>query len=367
MTEGPTLALSVDALGPSLTGIGRYCFELAERLPAKLGPDRVHYFRGLEWIDNPRELLNDAWTPQRAHPWQRRFKAWRRHRQLRNAVTHGPNFFIPEWAERGVATIHDLSVFLYPETHPAERIRDFEARFEATLSRARLLVTDTETVRQELISMFAVPPEKVVSVALGAQVSPAGTDIASLSALGLQSRQYFLCVSTFEPRKRIDRLVKAYIGLPAALRSRFPLILAGAKGWHNESLDALIEQASVDGSVRRLGFVSDAVLQALYAGATAFIYPSRYEGFGLPVVEAMAHGTPCIIADTPCLIEVAQDAARIVDPEDEAAFRLAIEQAAQDHGWREEGARRGQMVAQSYSWDACAAAMADLYRKVAAE
>lgn len=367
MTEEPTLALSVDALEPNLTGIGRYCLELAERLPAKLGPDRVHYFRGSEWIDDFRELLEESWVPKRGHRWQRRFTAWRRRQKLRNAVIHGPNFFLPDWAERGVATIHDLSVFLYPETHPAERIRDFEAKFEQTLSNARLLVTDTETVRQELISMFGVPPSKIISVALGAQMRPTSAKMSDLSALGLQAQHYFLCVSTFEPRKRIDRLVRAYTGLPTTLRSRFPLVLAGANGWQNESLAALIEQASADGSVRRLGFVSDAVLQSLYAGATAFIYPSRYEGFGLPVVEAMAHGTPCIIADTPCLVEVAQNAARIVDPEDEAAFRLTIEQATDDPTWRQQATQRGQMVAQSYSWDTCATEMARLYRKVAAE
>lgn len=367
MTEGLTIALSVDALGPNLTGIGRYCFELAERLPAKLGAGRMHCFRGSDWIDDHRDLLKANWAPKHVHPLRRRFTAWRRRRELRNAVTHGPNFFLPAWAERGVATIHDLSVFLYPETHPAERIRDFEAKFEATLNNARLLVTDTETVRQELISMFAVPPAKIVSVALGAQVRPVCTDTVGLSALGLQTQQYFLCVSTFEPRKRIDRLVRAYAGLPLALRSRFPLVLAGAKGWHNESLDALIEKAAADGTVKRLGFVSDTLLQALYAGATAFIYPSRYEGFGLPVVEAMAHSTPCIIADTPCLVEVAQEAAMIVDPEDETAFRMAIKQAAEDHVWREQAGQSGQMVARSYSWDACATEMAKIYEKVATE
>lgn len=367
MTDGPTVALSVDALGPNLTGIGRYCLELAERLPAKLGPGRLHYFRGPDWIDNPRDLLAENWKPRRIHPLHRRFTNWRRRRHLRSAVVHGPNFFLPDWAEQGIATIHDLSVFLYPETHPIERVRDFEAKFGSTLGNARLLVTDTETVRQELISMFAVPPGKVVSVALGAQVRPKPVEMNELTALGLQAQHYFLCVSTFEPRKRIDRLVRAYTGLPATLRSRFPLILAGAKGWHNESLDALIAQASADGSVRRLGFVSDAVLQSLYAGATAFIYPSRYEGFGLPVVEAMAHGTPCIIADTPCLVEVAQNAARIVDPEDEAAFRLTIQQATDDPTWRQQATQRGQMVARSYSWDTCATEMARLYRKVAAE
>lgn len=155
--------------------------------------------------------------------------------------------------------------------------------------------------------------------------------------------------------------------MPVAFRCRFPLILAGARGWHNASLDALIDEASADGTVKRLGFVSEDLLHSLYAGATAFIYPSRYEGFGLPVVEAMLHGTPCIIADTPCLLEVAQNAARIVDPEDEAEFRRSLEQAAEDHAWRKHASKIGQTVAQSYSWDTCATTMAGLYSEVAAD
>jgi alpha-1,3-rhamnosyl/mannosyltransferase len=365
MIDGPDVALAVDALGPNLSGIGKYCLELVERLPTKLGPDRLHCFRGPDWIDDPYQLLTEGWKPKRAHPWLRRSNSWLRRRGLRSAVTHAPNYFLPDWAERGVATIHDLSVFLYPETHPAERIRAFEMQFEDTLRRARLLVTDTETVRQELIAMFTVPPEKVVAVSLGAQVRSAPADMMGLGTLGLQRQQYILCVSTFEPRKRIDRLVRAHVSLPPEIRRSFPLVLAGPSGWQNENLIALIKESLADGSVRRLGFVPDTLLQQLYAGAAAFIYPSQYEGFGLPVVEAMAHGVPCIIADTPCLVEVAKGAARIVDPEDEIAFGFTIRDVIEDGTWRQQAAQSGRIVAQSYSWDTCVDEMARIYRTIA--
>ncbi len=365
MADGPHVALSVDALSPRLTGIGRYCFELVQRLPSELGTDKVSYFRGDHWINNPLELLHDDWKPARRSAWRRRYDQWQRSRKLKSTVVHGPNYFLPVWAERGVATIHDLSVHLYPETHPADRIRAFEERFEHTLRQARLLITDSATVRQELIDIYGVSPDRVRSVPLGIPQVPSNPDFASLQTHDLQPGRYLLCVSTFEPRKRIEHLVAAYSMLPAATRREFPLVLAGAEGWHNEALNASIEEASKDGTVRRLGFVPQQLLDVLYAGAGLFIYPSRYEGFGLPVVEAMAHGIPCIIGNAACLIEVAQGAAVIVDPEDLESFSEAIATALASPTWRDQAAAAGRMTASLYCWDRCVTETAEIYRSLA--
>lgn len=366
MPDGPLVALSVDALSPRLTGIGRYCFELAQRLPGELGTGKVSYFRGDHWIENPFDLLHDDWKPERRSIWRRRYDEWQRKRKLKSTIVHGPNYFLPPWAERGVATIHDLSVHLYPETHPAERVKIFEERFQHTLQQARLLITDTATVRQELIDLFGVDPDRVRSVPLGIPQVPGNPDFPSLQTLDLQPGRYILCVSTFEPRKRIERLVAAYRMLPAATRREFPLVLAGAEGWHNEALNAAIEEAAKDGTVRRLGFVQQELLDVLYAGAGLFIYPSRYEGFGLPVVEAMAHGIPCIIGNAACLIEVAQGAALIVDPDDIESFSNGIAMALDSPTWREEAAAAGKLTASHYSWDRCVAETAEIYRSLAA-
>lgn len=365
MPEGPPLALSVDSLSPRLTGIGRYCLELAQRLPQEMGPDKVTYFRGDNWIDNPLDLIQEDWRPPHRRGWRRRYDEWQRRRKLKDCVVHGPNYFLPDWAERGVATIHDLSVHLYPETHPAERVKAFEERFERTLQQARLLITDTATVRQELIDVFGVLPDRVQAVTLGIPQVRTDPDLAFLKDLDLQCGRYILCVSTFEPRKRIDCLVAAYSQLPLATRQEFPLVLAGAEGWHNETLNTMIEQASQDGTVRRLGFVSQQLLDVLYAGAGLFIYPSRYEGFGLPVVEAMAHGIPCMIGNAACLIEVAQGAALVVDPDDVESFTAAIADALASPTWREKAAKAGRTTASLYSWDRCVTETAAIYRSLA--
>ena len=364
MPDEPFVALSVDALSPRLTGIGRYCLELAQRLPNEMGAGKVSYFRGDHWIDNPLELLEDDGRPVRRPAWRRHYDKWQRKRKLNSAIVHGPNYFLPAWAERGIATIHDLSVHLYPETHPTERVRVFEERFEQTLEQARLLITDTETVRKELIDTFGVSPDRVRSVKLGIPQVPRDPDFAMLQKQNLQRGRYILCVSTFEPRKRIERLVAAHSLLPLATRKEFPLILAGAEGWNNETLNAIVEDVARYGTVRRLGFVPQDLLNVLYAGAGLFVYPSRYEGFGLPVVEAMAHGIPCIIGNAACLIEVAQGAAKIVDPDNIESFSQAIAEALGSATWREQAADAGRVTASRYCWDRCAAETAQIYRSI---
>lgn len=364
MTNELAVALSVDALGSHLTGIGRYCLELADRLPAELGEDNLTYFRGNHWLDNPRDLLRDDWRPVRAPIWKRPVQAWKQWRRQANAIVHAPNYFLPVWAERGVATIHDLSVFLYPETHPTERVKIFEQQFARTLEQALMIITDTQTVRHELISTFAINPDKIQAVPLGISQTLSDPDLSPLSGLRLRPKKYLLCVSTFEPRKRIAELVMAYRMLPLALRREFPLVLAGATGWHNETLDELLRQSCGDGTVMKLGYVPEASLAALYAGARIFVYPSRYEGFGLPVLEAMSHGVPCLISNTPCLLEVAQGAAMVVDPDDLTSFSAAIFEALEDTSRQQALSISSAMVASGYSWDSCIKKTVDVYRTV---
>lgn len=363
MADDVDVALSVDALGPRLTGIGRYCLELARRIPTTQGVGKVRYFRGAHWLKDPEALLDEGWAPERKGRLQRWFEQRKRRALMKHAVVHSPNYFLPQWAECGVATIHDLSVFLFPETHPVERLKAFEEQFERTLERATLLITDTETVRQELVSMFSVSADRIRAVPLGASTSGSIPNPALLEPLALSMGAYILCVSTFEPRKRIEHLVRAHRQLPLSLQLRFPLVLAGASGWHNDDLVAEIDAAAIDGSVRRLNYVDEPTLAALYAGTALFVYPSRYEGFGLPVIEAMAQGAPCLIADASCLIEVAKGAARVIQPEDTEGFAEALHQCLEDDNWRKAASQAGRSVAASYSWDACAQQTVAVYRE----
>ena len=364
------VALSVDALSPQLTGIGRYCWELAERLPEVPAIHSVEFFIGSERIRDPRRLLVQR---PRSPKWSRRLLAPLRKVQRRRMlpaladVLHGPNYWLPDWAESGVVTVHDLSVLKFPEMHPAKRIALFERDFQRTLDRASQVITDCETIRREVIELAGFPESRIIAVPLGigAEFRPLseGERMPVVRKHGLPITGYGLTVSSLEPRKRIDLLLTAWSELPSRLRKNYPLVIAGAAGWSNETLRSRIVQAQSEGWAIPLGFVSDVDLPAIYAGAALFVYPSIYEGFGLPPLEAMASGVPTIVAAASCLPEVTKGAARLVQPEDIDSFATGIAEALENAQWRSQAVSHGIQVAGGYSWRACVDQTVQVYEK----
>lgn len=358
------ITLWVDALSPQPGGIGRYTWELCKGLKGHSGVDSVNYFGRNQRIDDPGALLRGEPLPRR-----RGLRAWWDKRILLNSLVHGPNYFLPDFAGQGVITVHDLSVFRYPETHPADRVRAFERSFMDSLSRALHVITDTETVRGELIETFGIRPESVTSVPLAADARyrPAEPDVLlpAIAQWDLRSGHYGLCVSTLEPRKKIAELMAAWRRLPRAIRDSYPLVLAGGAGWRNEELRVAVEQGVNEGWLKHLGFVDEALLPSLYAGAALFIYPSIYEGFGLPPLEAMASGTPVMVANRSCLPEVCGNAARYIDPDDGDGFLAGIIESLTDREWREQAAQRGLARAAQFRWDRCIDGTVDVYRAAA--
>ncbi len=364
MTEPLNVALSVDALSPRLTGIGRYCLEMVRGVPAVQGVGDVHFFRGAHWLDDPEALLTDGWAPPRRSRIGRWLEQRRNRRRQHGSVVHGPNFFLPDWADQGVITVHDLSVLLYPETHPVERVRAFERQFQSSIDRASAIITDSEAVRSEIITMLGVPGDRVTAIPLGVSLADTPVEPTLLRQVGLAPGSYSLCVSTFEPRKRIDALVMAYGLLDPALRKAQPLVLVGASGWRNEQLNERIDKAMAEGWVMRLDFVSDQLLNSLYAGSNLFIYPSRYEGFGLPPIEAMWHGVPTIVGDAAALMEVTKGAARVCNVDDIESFSTMLADSLENSSWRYAAGLSGKDVARSYRWHDCINATVDVYRGV---
>jgi alpha-1,3-rhamnosyl/mannosyltransferase len=261
-------------------------------------------------------------------------------------------------------------VLRFPETHPLERLKAFERDFERSLARATHVITDTETVRQEVIAHYGLPPGQVTAVLLGVGSSkrpmPAEDLAPILSRWGLEPGGYGLSVSALEPRKKIAELLSAWRRLPRSLRDRYPLVLAGVPGWRNEGLLQDIQAGIAEGWLRHLGFVEEALLPSLYAGAALFVYPSVYEGFGLPPLEAMACGVPSVVSSRSCLPEVCDGASRLVDPDDADDFVAAIEQGLTDEGWRAQARARGLARAQGLTWDRCIKSTVDVYRQLGA-
>lgn len=394
------LILAVDALSPNPTGIGRYTWELTRRLSEHPNVRSLHFYRNGKWIGSPEKLMQEvvvsvsrnnyarptvttvakisssaaaSLKKKRGLPvkWPlalRKFHTSMTALACRGHVFHGPNFFIPEIADVGVATVHDLSIFKYPETHPTSRLREFEMHFKASMARAAHLITDSEATRQEVIAFLGWSERNITAVPLG--VSPtfqqmdAATVAPVMARYGLSYKSYCLCVSTLEPRKKIVELLRAYQCLPEALRTRYPLVLVGGAGWLSEQLHADIDRLSAQCWLKYLGFILEQDLPALYAGARSFVYPSIYEGFGLPVLEAMASGVPVVASAFTSLPEVTQGAAQLVDPDDIDALAEALAISLCDETWCAAAIAQGRLVAASYSWERCIEQTVNVYKTV---
>lgn len=365
------VALSVEALSPNLTGIGRYTLELALRLATDEAIGNMRFFRGNAWVDNPEDFVCAKTPPKRGHIraplWLRKRRmAW----EMRDRLFHGPNYFLPPFVEGGIITVHDLSVFHFPETHPADRLRHFERDFTSSLDRAAHIITDSQTVRHELIGFAGISPERITAVPLGVSQAFRPHTALELQPLlkryGLKNGCYTLCVSTIEPRKKIAELLKAWQLVSREITKRTPLVIVGGGGWLSEEIKAAIAQGVKEGWAQYLGYVPEDGLQSLYAGAALFVYPSSYEGFGLPPIEAMASGVPTIVSNRSCLPEVTQGAAMVTDPDDTEAFAQTLERGLTDQPWRAQAIAAGLRVAAGYTWDRCATQTREIYQYVIA-
>lgn len=364
------VGITVDSLSTHLTGIGRYTWELSQGLARHPDIEDLAYFLVDHWHSDPAGLLTGR--ARRRSRLPKAIRRWHAQGRFAGRLIHGTNYFLPPQAKTGVITVHDLSIYLHPETHPIERIRDFERQFARSLERALHVITDSEATRQDLIAQLSYPADKVTPVHLGVSKrfgpqDPKALDPALHRIFGRAIGRYILSVATFEPRKRIEAAIRAHARFCDRTRYDVPLVLVGAKGWSNERLHSLIEDEQGKGRLIMLGFVAEDDLPLLYAGAQLFLYPSIYEGFGLPPIEAMASGVPTIVSDRSCLPEVTQGAAMMLDPDDIDALSFAIERGLDDDIWRNAAIRAGLSVAATYSWDRCVEETVNVYRRCSAK
>jgi glycosyltransferase involved in cell wall biosynthesis len=363
---------SVDAIRLPLSGVGRYVWELGSRLPRLPEIELLRYYSRGKWIERIESLVDvqaKGLIERSARPLIRSPGWWREWRALRgheNEIFHAPNFFLPRFCGAGVATVHDLSVVKFPQSHPVERIREFERKLARSLKDAAHVITVSEAVRAEVIEEFGLSREKVTAVLHGVSErfnpSQEAENTALLKQAELVSRKYVLCVSTLEPRKGIVQLIDAYDGLPSELRKGWPLVIAGCEGWLNDAIRERIRRAERNGWLRYLGYVNELELPKLYNQARAAVYPSLYEGFGFPMVEAMASGVPVLTSECRALVEVSGGAALHVNPDDVGALRGGLEKVILDEQWRSEARARGLVVTKKLSWGRCAEETVAVYR-----
>lgn len=357
------ISLDAGAISPTPSGIGLYVSTLARKLKTADQVAHLSLFVGkrrMQYLDG--QLLAMHWPKILAE--QYKFYTEKYHSSVPE-LFHGPNYFLPDRISDGIITVHDLSVLRFPEMHPEERVREFERKFSSSLERSSIIITDTEVIKEEVVARFGLSRDRVCSIHLAAgSVFRPRDDRAlssSLAQWGLRPGQYGLSVCTLEPRKRIRELVEAWGELDAKVRSATPLVLCGADGWRMDVFERTLGLAEKDGWLVRTGYVGADVLPLLYAGARLFVYPSLYEGFGLPPLEAMASGVPVLISDEPSLVEVAGDAACIVDPADAKAFTAAINRLLTDDEMRSAMREKGLAHSATYDWSRCVQQTIDVY------
>lgn len=265
---------------------------------------------------------------------------------------------------RNIITICDVTPLLFPETHGKMNVWHHRFALPAILSRAERIITISECSKRDIVKAYRVPEEKITVTMLAADECftefPAGIPGTAVSSI---PKPYILNVGTLEPRKNLDGLLRAF----AAARKQgleHTLVIAGAKGWGDSRLAQLVADLKLEASVMFTGFIADDDLPHLYAGADFFVYPSLYEGFGLPPLEAMACGVPIITSNVSSLPEVAGDAALLVDPHSETELANAILRLAGNSEIRHALRAKGLARAAEFSWERTVAETLAVYGQV---
>jgi glycosyltransferase involved in cell wall biosynthesis len=264
----------------------------------------------------------------------------------------------------GVTTIHDLNYRMVPDAHFGVRGLGMRVLVPAAARRSRRILVDAASTREDVVSDLGVSAEKVDVVPLGVAAPPVPRPAAAERArtrFGLGERPVVLSVSAKRPHKNLERLLRALAGIPADRRPS--LVLPGYPTPHEEELRLLSRDLGVADDVVWPPWVSADELEALYAAATCLVFPSLYEGFGLPVLEAMARGVPVATSGRASLAEVADDAALLFDPEDVDAIRAAIERLLSDEGERRRLAELGRRRAEGFTWERTAKLTVESYRR----
>jgi glycosyltransferase involved in cell wall biosynthesis len=359
------IGLDATPLTEARAGVGHYTFELACALAQGAEQDEFELVYPSSFP--PAEFNEDAEPlPPNLKPVQVRVGALGRHwwaaglpRYIRRRglrLFHGTNYDVPLWGGAAtVLTIHDLSLLLHSETHERRRVLRARRRLPLMARVAGSIITPTESVRREVCEHLRVAPSKVFAVPEAARAcfGPMRFEetIEARRALGVGD-EFLLTVGTIEPRKNLLMLLRAFEQIVRARpSSALQLVVAGGRGWLGAPLYEAIERSPARARVVMTGYLHDARLRSLYSSCRAFVYPSVYEGFGLPPLEAMSCGAPVIASRIPAHVETTGDAARLVDPTSADDIARAVLEVTEDENVRQQLSNDGRRRAAEFSWE----------------
>ena len=357
------------------TGIGHYTSELAHTLAAIAPEDEFEIIAPVPLdISTSSMPANLRVVLGRSGALRRRW--WTIGLPLhvvenRLPLFHGTNYMVPIWQRcLTIVTIHDLSLLLHSNTHREDLVRRAKRRLPTMTRIASHILTDSEAVKKEICEHLAVSPGKITAVPLAARRAfiPVRRDktVEIRRRLGVED-DFILFVGTVEPRKNLITLVRAFDELMRTTDLRPQLVVAGQKGWLTDDLYAHVEQSEIKNRILFTGYISDEDLASLYSSCTVSVYPSLYEGFGLPPLEAMACGAPVITSRIPVIMETASGAARLVEPTNLEELTAALVELLTDPKARDHYASVGQQRAAEFTWERTAEQTLQVYRRVCAE
>jgi glycosyltransferase involved in cell wall biosynthesis len=356
-------------------GISRYIYHLLRALARQPSPHRLTAFvpdlpvERAEWETGRLGLHATRWPTERPAPrilWEQVAQPWLLSRE-RVDLLHATGYVSPlAWRGPTVVTIYDLSFIRFPHLFNAANRLYLRVFARISARRAWRILTISEHSRRDIIDLLGVPAERVATTYCGVDGEFQPLDAREVAAYrarrGLPER-YLLYLGTLEPRKNIGTLLRAYAELRASGTTTHELVLAGAPGWQYESLFDTLRQYRLSEHVRLLGFVEPDEQALCYNAADLFVYPSLYEGFGLPVLEAMACGTPVVSSNAASLPEVVGDAGALVDPHDHRKLAEAMGHVLNDIHLRERFREAGLLRARGFTWEAMAQQTLGVYEQ----
>ena len=269
---------------------------------------------------------------------------------------------------KSVTTIHDLTTLILPEYH-LPHIQKMQAeKFRFAQEQADAIIAVSENTKRDIIRLLNIEPERIHVVHEGIEPGlrplPIEAITPTLAAYGLEPESYILHVGTIEPRKNLVRLIEAYYEVSKALSQPPKLVLVGRKGWFYEEVYAKVIALDLTKSVLFLDTVTDEELPAFYNGALLMVYPTLYEGFGLPALEAMACGTAVVAANTSSLPEVVGDAGLLIDPTNISAIANAITRILKEPATRHDLSQKSLLRAKKFTWEHVARETLAVYEKI---
>jgi glycosyltransferase involved in cell wall biosynthesis len=348
-----------------LTGIGHYTNELAWHLGLEWPADEIEVVSPRAFVTSmnadARPPANVRFVRSRVSLWNRRWWSIGLPRYIRRHsldVFHGTNFEVPlQQVCPTVLTVHDLSMLLHADTQERKLVRRAQLRLPLMARAATMIITPTATVRQEVHEYLQIPLERIVAVPEAAR--DCFRPLAAVRTLETRKRfgigkDFLLFVGTIEPRKNLALLLAAFEAVCRQRPQPLQLVIAGREGWLVDDLLSTLKRSPAAERIVLTGYLSDDDLGALYSSCAAFVYPSVYEGFGLPPLEAMACGAPVLASRIPAIQEVVGSAARVFAPDNVTELTTVILEVLSSEAVRQTLEAAGPKRAAEFSWSRAA-------------